>query len=104
MLLLLMCARACWLLSAPSRWPVAHEHVNGKAAGETHGPGENHSKDKNASEPPNVVFNPLIPETSCSGPHRLMGLPGAGPVGEEYKLGGGKPGVKAAKPMSEMEK
>lgn len=36
--------------------------------------------------------------------HRLMGLPGAGAVGEEYKLGGGKPGAKAAKPMSEMEK
>ncbi|CAN0238174.1 unnamed protein product, partial [Ectocarpus fasciculatus] len=34
----------------------------------------------------------------------LMGLPGAGAAGEEYKLGGGKPGVKAAKPMSEMEK
>lgn len=34
---------------------------------------------------------------------RLMGLPGAGTVGQEYKLGG-KPGAKAAKPMSEMEK
>lgn len=34
----------------------------------------------------------------------MMGLPGAGAVGEEYKLGGGKPGAKAAKPMSEMEK
>lgn len=48
----------------------------------------------------NALICTLLPFS----PDRLMGLPGAGAVGEEYKLGGGKPGAKAAKPMSEMEK